>query len=205
MNDDTRALAALINDQGADPLESLKLRRAIVTAVNRVANTYTVLLGGATVPNMPAAQHLYAEVGDAVDVLINGAAPTIIGKSGPMLWHYVGAVGEPGFLNGWTNLSGIPSALNTGAGDGPVRYAKDALGFVHLEGMIAGGTVGAEGFILPAGFRPEQRTNLPALTNNAFGFVVIVGKYNTDTPGRVILQSGSNAYFALSGMTFYAG
>src|SRR5215212_3878566 len=48
------------------------------------------------------------------------------------------------FGNGWAAATGLP----------PPQFGKDALGFVHLQGLIANGTDNAVAFTLPSGFRP---------------------------------------------------
>ena len=50
----------------------------------------------------------------------------------------------PSLLNGWTSISGST-----------VAYFKDTLGFVHLKGKAATGTINQDMFILPLGYRPE--------------------------------------------------
>jgi hypothetical protein len=51
----------------------------------------------------------------------------------------------PTLLNGWTNV-GTPYAT--------LRYFKDPLGIVHLQGFITGGTAWSPVCTLPAGYRP---------------------------------------------------
>lgn len=67
----------------------------------------------------------------------------------PEPWHFVGATGEPAFLNGWTNNSG---------GYEPTRFYKDPYGQVHVQGHIlapASG-MGIAVFVLPVGYRPAN-------------------------------------------------
>jgi hypothetical protein len=60
-------------------------------------------------------------------------------------WREVDAAGQPAFANSWVryHASAYPTA----------RFMKDSLGFVHLSGMIKGGTTGVP-FTLPADYRP---------------------------------------------------
>lgn len=205
MTDDIRALARAINRGDADPTgESVGLRRGVVTAVNAGTGTYaasyTVTVGGVTLPvGIPAYSHVRPFVGDSVDILFDGPSPRIVGIVSPLVWHYVGAVGEPPFLNGWRNFSNLGGVINPGAGEGSVRFARDAMGFVHLDGMASSGVVGQAVFALPVGYRPEQRSNFPALSNSAFGIVVIEGAAQGS---NVLPYLGSNGYFQFSGMTF---
>jgi hypothetical protein len=198
------ALAEMLNRKDNDPNAELRLRRGVVTVANHITGLYTVTIGGASIPLMPSVRHVQPDVGDTVEVLFDGPSTRIVGVVSPLVWHYVGAAGEPAFTNSWVASNGL-TTLSLVQSEGSVRFAKDAQGFVHLEGMVASGVVGTSCFTLPAGFIPEQRSNFPALSNSAFGVIIVVGKYNSDTPGRVICFTGSNVYFQLSGITFYAG
>lgn len=51
----------------------------------------------------------------------------------------------PTWQNSWAGIAGATPG-----------YFKDALGFVHLRGMMTGGTLNAALFTLPAGYRPGQ-------------------------------------------------
>lgn len=59
-------------------------------------------------------------------------------------WHVVGDPGEPAFASG---ASSDPTS--------PARFYKDALGEVHLSGLILL-SGDPEGFTLPTGYRPSQ-------------------------------------------------
>lgn len=65
-------------------------------------------------------------------------------------WHYVGTGGEPPLLHEWVNFT------EPGFEPMPLRYRKDELGDVVIEGFIAGGGAGRTVFILPVGFRPSK-------------------------------------------------
>jgi S-layer homology domain len=67
--------------------------------------------------------------------------------------HLVGTAGEPAFQNGWHNED--PST-SSAAG-----FFKDALGIVHLQGIILSPNNGATAFTLPQGYRPVKRILLP--------------------------------------------
>lgn len=86
-------------------------------------------------------------------------------------------------------------------GYAPASYYKDAMGVVHLEGLIKNGTVGASAFTLPTGFRPGYRQIYPVLNsaNNAVNRVDIL------TNGQVVPQStANNGWVTLSGINFVA-
>lgn len=67
--------------------------------------------------------------------------------AGPGKYHYVGSKGVP-FLNGWTNYF-------KSSGYARVRYYKDVVGVVHLEGVMFGGGGNNNAFRLPKGYRPQ--------------------------------------------------
>jgi hypothetical protein len=62
----------------------------------------------------------------------------------------------PTLLNGWTNF---------GSGNATAAYMIDAMGFVHVRGVITGGTPtdGTTLFTLPAGFRPPANVSCNAI------------------------------------------
>lgn len=74
---DVYALAEVINQKDNDPTNELRLRRGVVTAVS--GGTASVTIGGATVAGIPFYRGVWINVGDVVDVLIDGPAPRIVG------------------------------------------------------------------------------------------------------------------------------
>lgn len=95
----------------------------------------------------------------------------------------------PTFENSWANFGG---SYNTAG------YFKDALGIVHLKGLIASGTLQQAAFTLPAGYRPAGTEVLTGTSNGGYGQVRV------NSSGQVIPFSGSNAYYSLDGLTFRA-
>lgn len=80
----------------------------------------------------------------------------------------------------WITPTPTSPYTNFGAGLVPLRYLKDPLGFVHLEGFVAlnAATSGATLLTLPAGYRPSLTIEVPASLrtagNNApMGFVQV--------------------------------
>lgn len=101
------------------------------------------------------------------------------------------------YQNGWT-------AYGSGGTYGAVNgYFKDALGFIHLRGLISSGTVtvGTTMLNLPTGCRPPDRMLFLVLSND------VPIRIDIDTNGNVIQMSGSasNLWISLSGISFYAG
>lgn len=106
-------------------------------------------------------------------------------------WNEVGAAGKPSFENSWVNFDSSTQAT--------AAYRIDALGYVHLKGLVKDGTVGdCAIFTLPAGYRPEKIIRFAVTANGAFGEVGV------KTTGLVRLGVGNNAYGSLDGITFKA-
>lgn len=114
-------------------------------------------------------------------------------------WRYVGASGQPAFVNSW---------VNHGTWGTSARFYKDALGTVHIEGLVKSGGVGtsvAAGqiFVLPMGYRPGPlvaATSLifPTVANDAFAQVRVFDS------GEVVAWVGSNVWFSLDAISFRA-
>lgn len=113
-------------------------------------------------------------------------------------WHYIGDAGEPGFQNGWSNYDA--SASHTAAQWQHVAYARDALGFVHLRGLIKGGTVGQTMFQLPTSYCPWFYHAFGVISNNAFARVTVT--WVSSSGCFIYLDFGSNAWVSLEGVTF---
>jgi hypothetical protein len=108
-------------------------------------------------------------------------------------WRRVGAAGQPGFQNGWSNFDAN--------GDRAAGFRRDPAGVVHLEGVVAGGAVGQPMFALPPSFRPDHRgpdknAHFPVVANGAFGFVLI------PADGTVRLLTGSPAWVDVGSIQF---
>jgi len=117
----------------------------------------------------------------------------------PEGWHEVGAPGEPGFENGWSNQPGF---FETAA------FYRDHEGIVHLRGVIGEGTV-AVPFRLPPGYRPATgRQIIQAVPCEGLGCagdvgaVVIVGPGIAPESDGAIVVPGTSA--SLDGVTFRA-
>lgn len=108
------------------------------------------------VPNAAEAQHAQsaerAATASDADKLDGIDSTGFLRSTPPEPYHEVGAPGEPGFQNNWTNAGG---GLSTAA------FFKDPLGVVHLKGVVAGDDSTVV-FTLPTGYRPSQILALPA-------------------------------------------
>lgn len=97
-------------------------------------------------------------------------------------WHYVGTVGEPAFKNTWANA---------GTGSNRLRFRKDPLGRVWVQGNMTGG-IGTVAFTLPTGYRIPNQYIFDNLQDNATaGSFIIVSTNGDVTP----VFSGSNQVY----------
>jgi type II secretory pathway pseudopilin PulG len=95
-------------------------------------------------------------------------------------------------LNGWVNYD-----VNTYT---TASYTKGADGIVSVRGLVKSGTTTTDTVIatLPVGYRPAQSVLATADTNSTYGRVDI------DTSGNIKFESGSNVWFSLDDINFYA-
>lgn len=107
----------------------------------------------------------------------------------------VGAAGQPGFQNSWSNYGG---------GYATAAFYKDALGIVHLKGMITSGTIGSVAFTLPPGYTPAEHSYFSVASR-------VVG--SPQTAAATVLSNGSVQIFntnagadpvSLNGISFRA-
>jgi hypothetical protein len=118
--------------------------------------------------------------------------PSSIASIRGEVWKEVGASGMPAFANAWVNHNAVSKA----------RFYKDALGIVHLGGLIKNGTIGLKAFTLPAGYLPSYTDATPhplgfaVDSNGAFGTVQV------QSNGDVIPAVGNNAWVYLDGINF---
>ena len=104
------------------------------------------------------------------------------------------------FLNGWHNIA-------SSDGFGPVRACRDSLGFVHLDGVMTGGSASSSVFRLPRAFRPAFNkefavaagTSGPTLEN-----VIVFGRPSV-AAGLVEVNGSATDAVALDGIVFRAG
>ena len=97
-------------------------------------------------------------------------------------------------LNSWTNY--------TGAGyNAPASYYIDAIGIVHLRGVVKGGTITTVIANLPVGYRPEYYVNIPVVSNGAFGYINI-SPWSAGDAGNMACEVGNNTYVCLDGISF---
>jgi hypothetical protein len=96
----------------------------------------------------------------------------------------------PSFQNGWANYGGQFETAG---------YFKDPSGFVHLRGLVQGGTVTTVMFTLPAGFRPAQERIYPIANGNG-GY----GEIRIAVGGGIQHVAGGNGWVSLAVPPFRA-
>lgn len=101
--------------------------------------------------------------------------------------HLVGGTGNAAFAGAWANAGGTNASAS---------YWIDLMGVVHLDGVVASGSVPSTIFTLPVGYRPRWAEVYIVASNGTVGICTI----NPD--GTVVASSGSNVYFSLSGINF---
>lgn len=96
----------------------------------------------------------------------------------------------PTFQNSWVDY---------GSGHRPTAYCLDALGFVHIRGLVKSGTA-ALIFTLPSGFRPAYtEIFVPESAAAAFGRIDVTSAGNVNVTYGT---GGSNVNVSLAGITF---
>jgi hypothetical protein len=95
------------------------------------------------------------QVAEGINALRINALETEVGKKANKLqesWN------QPVYQNGWLTF-------DTSIGP-PAQYMIDSLGFVHIEGIVKGGT-DVKIFTLPIGYRPTKTLYFPGIMNKA--------------------------------------
>lgn len=107
-------------------------------------------------------------------------------------WHIVGDPGEPAFQNGWTGNATYKPA-----------FRKDAVGNVHVRGVVNPGSSSTTVFTLPDGYRPN---GIPAVTMladaNPSSTVAKLDFFDTGAV-RVIYKSGTPTAVNLTAVFSY--
>lgn len=106
----------------------------------------------------------------------------------------------PTLLNGWTHYNPSNDTYP------PTRFSKDSLGYVHIDGMIAGGIdmPGVTLFKLPVGYRPKNAISFPTVCSDVVEETRI-GRIRINPDGIVALaRSGGNLYLSTAIPPFLA-
>ncbi len=191
-----RQVAALMADPRSKPADqrpvTMTRRQATVTAVNLGPPlTADVELNGETIPGASPQRTYRPIVGDEVWLEFHGAEAHI---SPPV-------TSEDNFA--WTTLT-LGSGWSTfGPWAAPLAYHRDAAGFVHLRGSVAGGADGSTVATLPAGFRPATASGFgvtawPTSGTREAAFIAI----NATTGDIAFAGTGAPYQVPLDGITF---
>lgn len=95
-----------------------------------------------------------------------------------------------------TWYSATLTAPSTHIASSPVKYRRDALGFVHLKGGVENAPSGGAILTLPTGFRPFQQEGFGVNASGGGGAVSV------DTGGTIVLRGGTGTYVYLTGVIF---
>lgn len=97
----------------------------------------------------------------------------------------------PTLLNGWGgfNQNGYTTA----------RFFKDSMGYVHIDGLIKGGSVvaGTTVFVLPVGYRPSQVLSSASMSASTDEVTTSLTRIRVGTDGQVQLSSGALSGFVV--------
>lgn len=97
----------------------------------------------------------------------------------------------PTLLNGWVgfNQNGYTTA----------RFFKDSMGYVHIDGLIKGGSVvaGTAVFVLPVGYRPSQVLSSASMSASTDEVTTSLTRIRVGTDGQVQLSSGALSGFVV--------
>ncbi|CAH8772454.1 hypothetical protein [Paenibacillus dendritiformis] len=163
-----------VGEYGAE-LATIKEYNFAPTAVYHV--TYTMLdptlpapISGTVAANLRGTvSDLVQDVGDVERRLSVVETQKAEKDAAPPQWI------TPTLLNGWTLSSN---------GVFPVRYYKDGVGIVHVNGIVTGGATETVVFRLPAGYRPKTTIRTPSIIMS--GTNVFIAYLDVKASGDVI-------------------
>jgi hypothetical protein len=119
-------------------------------------------------------------------------------KNGPDLWVLGSLEGLSTSVTDWQNLTPINGWSAYGSGFETGRYWKDPEGWVYVQGVFKGGTLGTVMATLPSTFRPFRTHHFPGLV----GPVANGARIDIDPGGNITAYrtetGGTNAYCAFS-------
>lgn len=95
----------------------------------------------------------------------------------------------------WTTPTLLGTWVEYSTSWGTPGYYKDPSGTVYLRGMVSGGTLGTDLFVLPVGFRPKGRKIIMTSATN------VAGRLDITNDGQVRPQAigaGTVTWFSIS-------
>ncbi len=139
-------------------------RQATVTVVNvGPPLTADVVLDGETIPGVSPQSTYRPQVGDQVWLEFHGPEAHVsapVTSDANHKWHTLTLLGS------WVTFS-VWAA--------PLQYHRDAEGWVHLRGTVAGGAFDTDIAVLPAGFRPGIVHSAHSMTVSDAGTALVPG------------------------------
>jgi hypothetical protein len=128
-------------------------------------------------------------------VYFNLSGSGTLTDSGPgTMWSGLVADTTSAVVSPWRAPTLLNTWINFGSGFSDAGYYKDSSGLVHLRGVIRNGTVPADVFVLPVGYRPAATLIFPIVSND------LLGQVRINSSGNVHLYAGSNTWVALDGI-----
>lgn len=104
-------------------------------------------------------------------------------------WHEVGATGEPGFENSWTNYTSVDATT--------AAFYKNK-GLCYLKGMVGSGSSASDTiFTLPEGYRPPNAVRVATYSATGSCYVRISADGTVSIP-----TGGSTTWSLLDGALF---
>ncbi|MFZ2991929.1 MAG: hypothetical protein WA087_03650 [Candidatus Saccharimonadales bacterium] len=129
-----------------------------------------------------------------IGIFTNG----ILAKGGGNGYLSLQAIFYPASYTGWTSMVMQNSWVLYAAGFSTPQYTKASDGLVTIHGLVKAGTVGSTIATLPVGYRPSARAIFSTASNSA------VARLDIDSSGNIIAVSGTNIWFSMDGISFYA-
>jgi hypothetical protein len=174
--------------QGRGGWLSHRLTRAAL-----VVSVPLAVVGGVRAVGWSAAQLKVWADGDTLKAAdINGNFTALAGQIGavtaPMTWTALS------LMNKWTPYGGV--------GYAPPSYARDALGVVHLRGLVTGSTAAQVTIaVLPAGFQPKYNYETTVACGGTTPCTVLI-----KTTGEMLFEliSANSSWLSFDGLTFEA-
>lgn len=117
----------------------------------------------------------------------------------PEARHYIGAAGEPAFVNAWVNFEagGPPPTTQT-----TLAYFYKDRSRVYLAGIVKGGASGAVMFTLPVGYRSGETLDFVVLGGPSASAAFLTVTPTGDVKATAIAGSNVTAFVELNGVSF---
>jgi competence protein ComGC len=154
----------------------------------------------ATLPSgaYPSEYHHIAEHNSGAAGMIGVYTNGIQAKGGGNGYLSLQAIFYPASFSGWMGMALQNSWVYYGTPYSSPQYTKASDGLVTIHGLIKTGTIGATIATLPVGYRPAYRALFSTVSGGA------VSRLDIDSSGNIIAVSGTNGWYSMDGISFYA-